>query len=76
MLNLIEASLVDKGLKLYRIDGKTSMRQRRAALKAFSDDEDYSIMLASIGAAGEGYACSIIFTHLSQYTLSSRDMSS
>ncbi len=56
MLNLIEASLRDKGLKIYRIDGQTSMPQRRKALEAFSSDGEFSIMLASIGAAGEGYA--------------------
>ena len=56
MLNLIEASLKERGLKVYRIDGQSSLSQRRKALETFGNEEEYSIMLASIGAAGEGYA--------------------
>ncbi|RWA06867.1 hypothetical protein EKO27_g8230 [Xylaria grammica] len=54
MLNLIEASLKGRGLKVYRIDGQSSLSQRRKALETFGNEEEYSIMLASIGAAGEG----------------------
>ncbi|KAI1357506.1 SNF2 family N-terminal domain-containing protein [Xylaria arbuscula] len=54
MLNLIEASLKGRGVKVYRIDGQSSLSQRRKALETFGNEEEYSIMLASIGAAGEG----------------------
>ncbi|KAH7150358.1 SNF2 family N-terminal domain-containing protein [Dactylonectria estremocensis] len=54
MLDLIGAALGDKDLKFCRIDGQSSMSQRKQALETFSSDPECNIMLASIGAAGEG----------------------
>ncbi|KAJ3541976.1 hypothetical protein NM208_g3367 [Fusarium decemcellulare] len=54
MLDLIGVALGDKELKFCRIDGQSSMSQRKQALEAFSSDPECNIMLASIGAVGEG----------------------
>ncbi|KAM5360851.1 hypothetical protein ACJZ2D_013480 [Fusarium nematophilum] len=54
MLDLIGAALGDKDLRFRRIDGQSSMSQRKQALDIFSSDPECNIMLASIGAAGEG----------------------
>ena len=54
MLDLIGVALKDKGLKFTRIDGQSSMSQRRKALETFGADSTCNIILASIGAAGEG----------------------
>jgi SNF2 family DNA or RNA helicase len=55
MLDLIGATLKEKGLTFRRIDGQSSLFQRRDALERFGSDLECNIMLASIGAAGEGY---------------------
>lgn len=54
MLDLIAAALKEKGLKFRRIDGQSSMSQRKEAMETFGSDPECNIMLASIGAAGEG----------------------
>jgi SWI/SNF-related matrix-associated actin-dependent regulator of chromatin subfamily A3 len=54
MLDLIGTALREEGLKFRRIDGQSSMSQRKEALEKFGSDPECSIMLASIGAAGEG----------------------
>jgi SNF2 family DNA or RNA helicase len=54
MLDLIAVALNDKGLRFCRIDGQSSLSQRKEAIKKFNDDLACNIMLASIGAAGEG----------------------
>lgn len=55
MLDLIKVALEERGIKFCRIDGRSSMSQRKDALEVFGRDPEYSVMLASIGAAGEGY---------------------
>ncbi|KAJ6447271.1 metalloprotease protein [Purpureocillium lavendulum] len=54
MLDLIGAALTEKGWKFRRIDGQSSLLQRKQALAVFSSDSECNIMLATIGAAGEG----------------------
>ncbi|KAE8378972.1 SNF2 family N-terminal domain-containing protein [Aspergillus bertholletiae] len=54
MLDLIASSLDERGWAFQRIDGQSSLTQRKNALEKFSSDRQCSIMLASIGAAGEG----------------------
>ncbi|KAH7148333.1 SNF2 family N-terminal domain-containing protein [Dactylonectria macrodidyma] len=54
MLDLIGVALGDKDMKFCRIDGQSSLSQRKQALKAFGNDPECNIMLASIGAVGEG----------------------
>lgn len=56
MLDLIEAVLNQNGIKMQRIDGSKSLSQRRDALKAFREESDCLVMLASIDCAGCGYA--------------------
>lgn len=56
MLNLIAVALKAKRLTYHRIDGSSSLPQRKNAIEAFNSDPACNIMLASIGAAGEGYA--------------------
>ncbi|KAF5659326.1 hypothetical protein FDENT_13940 [Fusarium denticulatum] len=54
MLDLIGFALNSQGFQFQRIDGQSSMSQRKAALETFGSDPEYNVMLASIGAAGEG----------------------
>ncbi|KAL9115841.1 MAG: hypothetical protein Q9227_000209 [Pyrenula ochraceoflavens] len=54
MLDLIQKALDSEGFCLQRIDGKTSLDQRREAIRQFTHNPGCSIMLASIGSAGEG----------------------
>jgi len=54
MLDLIAVALHDNGLTFNRIDGRSSLPQRKKAIEKFNSDSACSIMLASIGAAGEG----------------------
>ena len=44
-----------EGLKSRRIDGQASLQQRKEALEKFGNDASCNVMLASVGAAGEGF---------------------
>ncbi|KAK1833651.1 SNF2 family N-terminal domain-containing protein [Podospora conica] len=54
MLDLIESPLRKAGFSFRRIDGKGSLKQRAEALTAFSEDPSCTVLLASLGSAGEG----------------------
>ena len=54
MLDLVQKDLQDVGLGIQRIDGQASLQQRRAAMEQFRSDPHCTVMLASIGSAGEG----------------------
>jgi SNF2 family DNA or RNA helicase len=54
MLDLVQKDLKDVGLGIQRIDGQASLPQRRAAMEQFKSDPNCTVMLASIGSAGEG----------------------
>ncbi|KAI2921278.1 hypothetical protein CBS63078_2712 [Aspergillus niger] len=54
MLDLIATALTENHLTFRRIDGRSSLSQRKEALGVFGSDPQCIIMLASIGAAGEG----------------------
>jgi len=54
MLDLIADALKDEGFTFHRIDGRSSLLQRKEAIEKFNTDPVCRIMLASIGAAGEG----------------------
>ncbi|QKX58663.1 uncharacterized protein TRUGW13939_05790 [Talaromyces rugulosus] len=54
MLDLIGNALDERQLPFQRIDGQRSLSQRKEALEKFGNDPQCNIMLASIGAAGEG----------------------
>ncbi|KAF5542807.1 SNF2 family domain-containing protein [Fusarium phyllophilum] len=54
MLDLIGFALNSQGFQFQRIDGQSSMSRRKIALETFGNDPECNVMLASIGAAGEG----------------------
>ncbi|CVL08518.1 uncharacterized protein FMAN_05219 [Fusarium mangiferae] len=54
MLDLVGHALSSQGFRFQRIDGQSSISQRKIALETFGSDPECSVMLASIGAAGEG----------------------
>lgn len=54
MLDLIARILTQHGFQFQRIDGQSSLRQRNSALRRFNEDSTCTVMLASIGSAGEG----------------------
>ena len=54
MLDLVEKDLLSAGFSVLRIDGRASLKKRQAAMEKFSSDPDCTVMLASIGSAGEG----------------------
>lgn len=54
MLDLIAAALREKGVDFCRIDGRSTLSQRGKALNRFAKDPACTVVLASIGAAGEG----------------------
>ncbi|RYP01741.1 hypothetical protein DL764_006103 [Monosporascus ibericus] len=54
MLDLIQQDLRDVGLGVQQIDGQASLQQRRMAMEQFRCDPNCTVMLASIGSAGEG----------------------
>jgi SNF2 family DNA or RNA helicase len=59
MLDLVSRALAPHlsslGLSCARLDGRSSLQQRRDILDRFNSDERCVIMLATIGAVGEGY---------------------
>jgi len=61
MLDLIEVVLNRNRMKMQRIDGSQSLPQRRDALKAFREDSECLVMLASIDCAGCRYVISFFF---------------
>ncbi|KAF2647161.1 hypothetical protein K491DRAFT_644351 [Lophiostoma macrostomum CBS 122681] len=54
MLDLIQSALSTYSFKACRIDGNTSLEGRKIVLEAFNNDPGCSVMLATIGSAGEG----------------------
>ncbi|KAK2789973.1 hypothetical protein FQN52_005781 [Onygenales sp. PD_12] len=54
-LDLIEIALDDNGINTFtRLDGSMTLKQRSAALEAFRDDNNVTILLATLGAGGVG----------------------
>lgn len=53
-LDLIERALSDQGYEFVRIDGKMSLSTRKKSLDALASDDNITILLASIKAAGQG----------------------
>ncbi|KAI0434478.1 hypothetical protein F5Y09DRAFT_356747 [Xylaria sp. FL1042] len=54
MLDKVEQALLANCFTYRRIDGQSSLRSRAEAIKVFSDSSNCTVMLASIGSAGEG----------------------
>jgi SNF2 family DNA or RNA helicase len=55
MLDLVQQALEFAGFSVARIDGQKSLQDRARAISRFTDDSACTVMLASIGSAGEGY---------------------
>lgn len=59
MLDMISSALdpykSSRNLSTVRIDGRCTLQQRHDALDLFNDDPNCVILLATIGAMGEGY---------------------
>lgn len=53
-LDLIQRALDDNDYKYVRIDGTMGLGKRRKVLNAFNEDNEVTILLASIKAAGQG----------------------
>jgi SNF2 family DNA or RNA helicase len=54
MLDLIQLALESNGFQFERVDGQTSLEGRRRAIDEFNENSRRTVMLASIGSAGEG----------------------
>lgn len=54
MLDLIQGAISTNGFTFQRIDGKSSLEDRKKAMRRFNEDPQCTVMLASIGSAGEG----------------------
>ncbi|KAF2191078.1 hypothetical protein K469DRAFT_746516 [Zopfia rhizophila CBS 207.26] len=54
MLDLVQQKLKSNSFTFQRIDGGTSLGERSRAISQFNSDPACTIMLASIGSAGEG----------------------
>lgn len=55
MVDLIEQAIREDNIGCRRIDGQTSLEARIRAVSDFNASSDCTVMLASIGSAGEGY---------------------
>lgn len=53
-LNVIEALLVEKGVKCARLEGKMNIKKRDEAVEKLNHDPETRVMLASLHAAGVG----------------------
>jgi SNF2 family DNA or RNA helicase len=54
MLDVVAKALTQHGFLFQRIDGQSSLQQRDLAMQQFNEDPTSTVMLASIGSAGEG----------------------
>ncbi|KAH8665633.1 SNF2 family N-terminal domain-containing protein [Ilyonectria robusta] len=54
MMDHVQRDLEYEGFNLERIDGQATLDQRWRAIRRFKEDSTCTIMLASIGSAGEG----------------------
>ncbi|TGJ79605.1 hypothetical protein E0Z10_g9159 [Xylaria hypoxylon] len=54
MLDKVGQVLLAQGFNYRRIDGQSSLKSRAEAIRVFSEDNNCTVMLASIGSAGEG----------------------
>ena len=59
MLNIIGKALTHFGFHYQRLDGQSSLQQRDIAIRRFNQDVNYTVMLASIGSAGEGWVLNL-----------------
>lgn len=56
MLDFIGKGLAQSGIPYQRLDGSKTLLQRRQALEEFRCSPNCQVLLATLGAAGVGYA--------------------
>lgn len=66
ILEALSPHLLSHGVTAVRIDGSSTLQQRRDALDKFNSNGSCVVMLATIGAVGEGYVSSIYDCFLSR----------
>ena len=54
MLDLAQHALAEAGFLVARIDGQKSLLERARAISRFGENPGCTVMLATIGSAGEG----------------------
>ncbi|KAF8538868.1 SNF2 family N-terminal domain-containing protein [Trichophaea hybrida] len=54
MLDLVEQALDAEGIGFQRLDGSTTLQQRNKRIGSFRNDDDCTVLLATIGTAGVG----------------------
>jgi SNF2 family DNA or RNA helicase len=54
MLDLVERALDAEGIGFQRLDGSTTLQQRNKRIGVFRNDDDCTVLLATIGTAGVG----------------------
>lgn len=54
MLDLAQHVLSTANFKFQRIDGRKTLQARQKAIHEFNEDPECTVLLASIGSAGEG----------------------
>ncbi|KAF4430540.1 SNF2 family domain-containing protein [Fusarium austroafricanum] len=54
MLDCVQNDLKQEGFVMERIDGQSTLNQRRHALRRFREDASCTVLLATIGSSGEG----------------------
>ena len=54
MLDLAQHALEEEGFSVARIDGQKNLLERARAISRFGEDPGCTVMLATIGSAGEG----------------------
>ncbi|PVH83872.1 hypothetical protein DL98DRAFT_558686, partial [Cadophora sp. DSE1049] len=54
MLDLIAGALTHHGFQFQRIDGQSSLKQRSTAIQQFKSNPACTVMIATVGSAGEG----------------------
>jgi SNF2 family DNA or RNA helicase len=70
-LDLVQSLLQENGMKYTRMDGKTSLPKRNAAVRAFQTDDSVRIILVSITCGGTGYVhpFTVTFQYLQNYSI-------
>ncbi|KAF8246923.1 hypothetical protein K440DRAFT_585247 [Wilcoxina mikolae CBS 423.85] len=65
MLNLISLELDRQGIGYTRLDGSMTMERRVQSIKSFREDENKTVMLATIGSSGVGIDLTVAtYVHL------------
>ena len=67
MLDLAQHALEEEGFSVARIDGQKSLLERARAISRFGEDPGCTVMLATIGSAGEGSVVPLLPSHINEH---------